>query len=278
MYSSFILDVEKASYPALTAEQVVIYSDTTLTVYLKKSEVDVTFKLLDINTGEVFWGAGVTFNDENRVTDTEGKVQFTAYAGTYNYAIDKLYYQDEIGTVSVQSDTTLYIYLTRTHADIKFWLKEGIAPVDNALVKVNGDSLITTTLGRALFKELPVTANYHYSVMKEGYAEQEGDVYLTTDTTLQIAMYSNPAGTEIIVDRSEIICWPNPADDFVNFSFPGNHSDLTIRITDMLGNEIDKTIVYDNFYSLDVKKIAPGMYLFEILSGETRTIGRFIKN
>jgi hypothetical protein len=278
MYSSFILGVEAALYPPLNAKQVVIYSDTTLTVYLSKAEVDVTFKLLDINTGETFWGARVTFNDENGVTDIEGEVAFTTIAGTYNYAIDKLYYQNKTGTVSVQSDTTLYFYLTRTHADIKFWLKEGTAPVDNALVKVNGDSLITTTLGMALFRELPVSANYHYQVIKEGYAGEEGDIYLTTDTTLQIAMNANTAGMEIITDRNKIICWPNPAKDFLNFSFPGNYSDPTIRIRDILGNEIERTMVNDDFYSLDVQKLPPGMYMFEILSGESRTIGRFIKN
>lgn len=81
---------------------------TLLTVYWRKAEVDVTFKLVDISTGGTFWGARVTFNSEKGVTDTTGEVQFTTNAGTYNYDIDKLYYQHETGTVSVQSDTTLY--------------------------------------------------------------------------------------------------------------------------------------------------------------------------
>jgi mannan endo-1,4-beta-mannosidase len=278
MYSSFILGVEAAIYPPLKAKQVVIYSDTTLTVYLRKAEVDVTFKLLDINTGETFWGARVTFNDENGVTDTAGEAEFRTIAGTYNYAIDKLYYRQETGTVSVQSDTTLYFYLTRTHADIKFWLKEGIAPVDNALVMVNGDSLTTATLGMALFRELPVSANYHYQVIKEGYAGKEGDIYLTTDTTLQISMDANTSGKEIIPAGSKILCWPNPAKDFVNFSIPGNYSDPLIRITDIVGNEIERIIIYDDFYRMDVKDLPPGMYLLEIMGSEIRTIGRFIKN
>ena len=87
---SFILSVEKELTFPVGPKQIVISSDTTITIYLTSKEFDVTIKLSDKNTLDVFWGVNVTFGSETKVTDDQGEVTFTVYEGNYEYLIDKL--------------------------------------------------------------------------------------------------------------------------------------------------------------------------------------------
>ena len=88
--------------------------------------------------------------------------------------------------------------LSRTHADVKIRLKEGTTPVNNVMVKLGEDSLLSSSLGLAKFLQLPIGQTYSYIATRENYVTKEGDFYLLTDTTIDVSMQlTSSVGFEI---------------------------------------------------------------------------------
>jgi hypothetical protein len=100
--------------------------------------------------------------------------------------------------------------LVQTHADAKFRLKEGTTPVNMAMVKVDADSMLTNSLGIALFNDLPVSVEYAYTITRDGYIWTEGSFYLTRDTTNDVAMDRRTSVNEPVYNGLRTTCWLNP--------------------------------------------------------------------
>jgi len=256
----------------------VIFSDTVITIYLTSNEFDVTIRLQDKNTLDVFRGATVTLGAETEVTDANGEAFFTVYEGSYDYLINKSSYLEETGTITIHSDTTVNFYLTQVMAYVKFWLTEGSAPVNDAMVRINGDSLITTTLGLAHFRQLPLSLNYTYFITKPGYYDETGELYLTADTSLYIIMEPWSASTEEFPDNKSIHIWPNPVRDFLYCTVPDVCSEQTVRITDLVGTEVYNQRIDNISFSIDVNDFAPGIYLLRLYSSKMQISRIFVKN
>ena len=161
-------------------------------------QFNVTFKVSNHLTLQPLWGAGVTFDSLTQSTGGTGETVFTKEAGSYSYTIEMPSFQGDTGTVSVHSDTTFFIYLVQTHATVKFRLKNGTSPVNGATVTVGEQSLVSNSLGMATFSQLPVSAEYSYTISKTGFNDETGSFYLTTDTTIDVVM-----GLKTAVDPAE---------------------------------------------------------------------------
>jgi hypothetical protein len=237
VYNSFYLSIEDANYQNMPEKQMVIYSDTSFTIKLERNNYNVSFLLFDERDGKAFWGVNVTLGQQTKVTDIEGRVDFTVPSGEHEYYIDKLSYQNEEGILNIQSDTTIEFDLERTHANIKFKLKEDGTPVNDAWVKLENDSVLSTALGIANFKQLAVNNNYSYSIHKEGYKSVESQLILSDDTTLSVEMTKAPSSLRDTEPEREFHFWPNPANDEIYCYFRTTESTI-LRITDMKGREL----------------------------------------
>jgi len=275
---SFLLNIEKEGYIPYNQKQILIFSDTTLSVYLSLDLVNVTIKLVDQEDSEPFWGVNVTLGPESEITDTEGEAYFTIPPGDIDYHFNKTSYQEEQGTIPITSDTTIIFLLIRTHANLRFDLKEDITPVNNALVIVNGDSVLSNAIGLALFNQLPAAANYNYSITKDGYIQKEGDLFLATDTTIQILMQTHGTSTEKISNNESFKFWPNPVRDILYIHIPENYNEKTIKITDITGYDIHYQKIDQDLTKIDVKQYQVGIYIINIYSNEGQTFRLFIKN
>ena len=274
---SFVLSVEREFYNPVERKQIVVYSDTTITILLTKQILNVTIKLFDNSTLDVFYGVVVTLGSQKKHTDADGEADFMIPEGSYDYSIFKTSYQQEQGTLTITSDTIISFYLIRTHAYAKFTLQDGTTPVTNALVILNEDSLITNSLGIAFFSQLPVSSDYNYLIIKRGYDQETGNFYLITDTTIQISMHAYPLNVELPVDKENLKCWPNPVLDHLFLLVPGIFADKTLRITDLMGKEVHYRKVDHNLISINVKNYPSGVYILKILSGERQFTEIFIK-
>jgi len=163
-------------------------------------------------------------------------------------------------------------------AYVKFWLKEDIAPVNNATVRINGDSLITTALGLAHFRQLPVSVNYNYRISKTGYYDETGELYLAGDTSLDITMEQWFTNTEYFPDGKSMRLWPNPARDFLYCIVPDIFFDQTLRITSLVGNEVYNQKIGNLSFSIDIKGYPPGVYLLRLFSSDMQVTRIFVKN
>jgi hypothetical protein len=150
----------KENYYPYTERIGIINTDTTLRIPIAPYQYSVTFQLQDVRTHETFWGVNVYFDNINVVTDDDGSVNYLVPSGTYDYLIDKVSYENDSGSVSIDRDTTFIVYLTRTEAYMKFRLKEGTKPINKAFVSIGSDSIESNNLGISLFSEMPVNKEY----------------------------------------------------------------------------------------------------------------------
>ncbi|HKJ78107.1 MAG TPA: T9SS type A sorting domain-containing protein, partial [Prolixibacteraceae bacterium] len=175
-----------------------VYSDTTFTIALDSAEViyDVNIHISDEATGESLSAVNVTLGDKDQTTGVEGALAFKLNPGSYAVDINKTKYSPVQTDFLVQSDTTFLIALTRSHANIKFRIKEGSTPVNDALVIFNGDTLYTSALGFCTFRTVGINKAYSYSVEHEFFKTYEDRVEVSDDTTLNLQLEKTVANIE----------------------------------------------------------------------------------
>jgi mannan endo-1,4-beta-mannosidase len=262
----FVLNIEDENYIPVKNHVFSISSDTSLNYNLVWKGYNVVFTLMDSKTLEKFWGVPITFGTQTEVSDIDGRAIFFVDTGFYDYIINKISYKIETGSLIVVNDTSLNFYLEQLSAYAKFRLKDGITPVDNAVVKINSDSLVSNAIGIAQFKELPLDILYPYSITKEGYLPFAGEFYLSHDTVIDVSLEKNTLGTGKPGNLDNFKVWPNPATDFLHCSFPPECISSTFIITDMLGNKLYTTSVKETELTLSLQNFQPGAYILRVIS------------
>ncbi len=274
------ISIETDNYKGFLNRQLTIYSDTTLTFYVVSPELKVTLVIQDEKTGQLFSGARVTLGSMIGVTNDAGEAHFNGYGGSYEFLIEKTSYFNQSGDLSLSSDTTVYFYLKRSDAFIKFRLKEETQPVNNAFVVLNNDTLFSTSLGLATFRELPVDSYYDYLISKDEYEVITGQIYLEKDTTIELQMSLLPTWAFFQKIDKTIKIWPNPADDFINVSFSTKlNKNSTIQIFDLTGKCIETYIYTENIPLLiDIRTLKAGSYIVGIYNEKKILSSIFKKN
>jgi beta-mannanase len=264
------VNIYKENYKEFQNRQLTIYTDTTLIYYLVSPILNVKFIVQDEKTGELFNGLKVTLGSMIAVSNEIGEVFFNVYGGEYDYLIEKNSYFNQSGIISLSSDTTHYFYLTRSDAQVKFRLLEELQPVNNVLVVLNNDTLISTSLGLATFKNLPVETHYEYMISKAGYHIVSGNLYLHNDTTIELQMALLPTSVFLPANDKKVMAWPNPANDVLYVSvIPELKDDVAISIFDLDGKCLKKYITkWVNPLSIEISAIIPGNYILVIKKDE----------
>ena len=276
--SLLILNFNKENFYPLSNQQLSVYSDTTITFYLTPLEFDITIAVRDDQTEDVLVGAPVTFNGNTKVTNNIGETYFEAYEGEFSYSIEKNSYTNESGNLIVQSDSTYTIYLTRSSAYIKFRLKYGTTPINNATVILNNDTLISTSLGIAKFANIAVQEEYKYMIYKDGYSDVADTLHLTNDTTINVSM-TYPTQANFVEKSGDFKIWPNPVSNEIHFQIPENWSNIYAEILNLQGS-ILKSVQLENSNQSTIllNEIPDGIYLLKIFSSEEQINKLFIKS
>ncbi len=273
-----ILNFEKDDFYPITNRQLSVYSDTTLTFYLTPHNRSVTIVPHDIETEETFVGVPVIFNSETQITNSAGETYFTAYNGEFDYLIKKSSYIEKAGRITVLSDSIYHFYLERSSAYIKFRLKIGTTPVNNATVILNGDTLISTSIGIAKFNNLPVKEEYKYFIYKDGFSDVSDTFYLSTDTTINIQM-TYPTEAVLIDENRNFKIWPNPVNNEIHFRIPENWNNIYAEILNLQGGILKSVqIENSNQSTILLNEIPNGIYILKIYSSEKHVNKLFIKS
>jgi hypothetical protein len=259
---------EKDHYSLAGSSDFHVVSDTLLTLYAKKNLYLVKCEVIERHVEMGIWGIRVTMGDESRVTSNLGTVYFEIPYGAYLLTMNDPAYSAVYETVEIQSDTTFRFVLEPLLADIKFRLYEGTTPVNNAQIILQTDTLYSSTLGIATFRDQATDSTYSYAVKKDGYKTLEGKLCLRKDTILDIQMEKGSA-VFIRTHFSGIRIWPNPATQQVHFSGIPYLQDYSAILTDLRGSIIRKTEgVGEEINTLDIQFLDPGVYLLRIVSKE----------
>ena len=274
------VQIEKKFYKSISTQQFNIFNDTMLTYYLTPDKYKVTIAVSDNQTGNFFLGTPVSLNNEIQITNEKGETYFEVFQGCYDYLIEKNSFQNESGMLSIKSDTVFHFKLIRNIGSIKFKLFEGTnTPLNNATVILNTDTLISTSLGIANFKNLEINNSYNYLIIKEGYNDFSGmlELYGDTTVTLKIEPYStlvseNPESVKIKI-------WPNPASKTLKVKLPVSYNECTIEIQNLKGVSIKKFYPGNQAeYELPVSDIPAGIYLLKLITEQNQIIQTFVKN
>jgi len=260
--------IERDFYKNLSGT-LTVNSDTIFTFQLTRN-LNVKVVIEDENTNEPLVGSRVTLGSSEEATNELGEVLFKLPPGDYEYFIQKNSYHNqngiENGIVTINSDTTLSFQLSRASAFIKFYVKEELTPVNNAIIIVNGEKLVTSSLGLVTFRELPVSESYDYLIQKSGYRNLSGSIYLEKDTTLNLQMEAYPTAFRNIEDKKGIRIWPNPAHDEINCQILDGYHFSQVQIIDLNGKVFKiYNIVNENTIRINLIDIPAGFYLLKMI-------------
>lgn len=122
------------------------------------------------------------------LTNIPGEAVFALAPGSHDFMISKSGYLTIDTSLNILSDINIFIHLKPSKAWIKFRVLDGLSPLYNAFVALNGDSKQTNTLGIAAFEGLDIYNTYEYSVGLAGFETQNGSVILKNDTTVFITL------------------------------------------------------------------------------------------
>lgn len=189
---------EKRHFETKNFSSLSVYSDTAFTLSLDSAEVfyNVTFQVKDETDDKPLSAVTIGLNELVQSTGTEGELSFSVNPGNYTVQFLKDNYFNLDSVFAIQSDTTFVVTLKRSHGEVKFRLKNGSQPVNNALVVFNGDSLYTSALGFCTFRSVPVNNEYDFHIEREFFKTYEGSLTVTNDTTLTVQVEKTVANVE----------------------------------------------------------------------------------
>jgi arylsulfatase A-like enzyme len=269
----FGYEISAAGYDPFTGT-VKILNDTLVMVYVGEPYMEVNVRVVNYYTGRGVVNSRVSMNRIEKMSDGEGLAIFTLKAGTFLLNLDHDTYLGITDTVHVESDTGFVYRLEPSHAVLKFWLKEGNAPVIGASVTLDTDMIVTNALGMSTFQNVPTGISYPYSLEKEGYELVSGEVFPLTDTTIIFQMNRTPS---VFMDDPgfRFKVYPNPASGKVNIELPGNRPFL-LSLFSGTGQILYLERIGSSRYTLDCSMFGSGIYFIKLQSGGHSVTRKFL--
>lgn len=254
---SAVLSLVGATLPSFQDEQV--------SNQLPDNLFEIRLHLSDSHTGASLTGVKVSTASEEDVSGSDGIVSFSLYAGLRAFDMEAFNYLEEQVSCEVESDTLLKIIMERSHARVKFRLRDGAQPVNKAEVEMNSETLVSDQLGQCLFSSVPVRVSTAYMVRRENYMSVEGSVELLGDTTILLQMEKSISGQDFFrTSGNGLKIFPNP---FVESLFIQGEGQMLIAIEmlDLTGKSIVMMHVGSSAQVLNLPAgTAPGIYLLKV--------------
>lgn len=257
---SFI--IQKDDYLGV-ADSFDLEADTSFSFSLLKIKGDVTFRLsgsdAPVNKAEVVAGSDTLYSNSS------GMVRFQSlpFDNRVEYSISKEGYKSAGGSFIFNYDTTLNIHLFETHVDIKFHVLYDGNDLENALVILVGDTLLTGPDGLAIFRDIPADHEYQYFLEAVDFIKISGNLWAIEDTVIETEM--TPTGIPAEDPGLGISVYPNPAGDFV---FVTSYRLLDeARIINLMGEQMLCRKINSHSLNLDISGLPKGMYFMVVEVG-----------
>ena len=200
---SYELQMEKDFLDPVN-QQINIESDTLIELLLDSAEYQVSISVKDKRDGSAISFADVFVKDQNVQTGWEGNTTIDLYAGWKSISIRKFNYYDFTEEYEIVSDTILEISMERSHAKVKFMVRNEKQPLADALIVLEEDSLYTNALGYSTFESVPVNTTFEYYAEREYYFKSSGSNSVSTDTSIEIQMQKSVANVEFLLSAENV--------------------------------------------------------------------------
>ena len=232
--------------------------------------LSLRFIIADLKTKNRLAGITITIDTTVLETNMKGETIFALDPGEYHYTISGQDYIPIDSAIVLESDTSLSHLIRSSIAYIKFRISEGISPVYQAVINLDGEFKQTNSIGLALFEDLEVYREYPLSISKYGYYKLLDTIYLTADTILEY--------TIDLMSAAERLTW----EGLSIFPVPASHqlvleSDGIMKVCQLIS--ITGAVVYESKinsrrYTVKLSGLNQGIYTIRVKYSNGSEINR----
>ena len=275
-YNQYSIEVQLENGWSQLFEDIEIFSDTVITLYVAEPKYSISVEVTNVITGETIYESSVQIDEFEKLTDSDGFARFSIPERKYKITVDHPNYSLISDSVSITKDTVLFFQLSPAFSTIKFRLREGTTPVNEAKISVTDTFEITNNLGIAYFRDWPAYSNYQYTVEKENYITLEDELFLVNDTTINLQI--ERLGTFIdSKNESELVFWPNPFQSELFFR-TGQNSKNKFSILNSTGKLIQEFYLQSNEKKrINTKSWQSGIYFLRNHSKKNPSVFKIVK-
>lgn len=273
IYGNYSYSTLIEAYSNIIDENILIHKDTIYSISLEQNLYSFQLNVSELETEKPMSGVGVNIYDEEHITDINGHAEFSLPLGTHLMSLSKTDYRSIDTMVNIPDEMNISLVMEKISATLKVQLKRNTTPVNNAVVKVGNDSLITNSLGMVTFYELTLNMIYDISAYRDDYNQVSFPFEHLKDTTIIIQMVK--LGFADHNDINHVMIYPNPVNDKLNIETKWSKFDA--RITDANGSLLMLKSIHENIYEMDISFLAPGIYILHLNTKQDHQTFKIIK-
>lgn len=274
--SPFRIKTLDPHYELIKYENYSISSDTIITLHLVWKGYTVRFTIKDNLSVTPIRGAKIQFGDQSQVTDPDGSAEFTFKGAGTDFTINKLLYRSETGILDIYSDTTIIISLVRIAIEVKFRLKDGSAPLNEARVIIGSDTLVSNTIGTVVYKSLIPCLSYLYFIQRDGYIPVSGEFNTCNDTVIDLNLQKDISGTIRKPSPDDLKVIQDPLTRTITVATSPGLIRYPFRISDLTGSIVYNGRISGPEMQIDLGRLVPGLYFLSVYVPGHNLCQRFV--
>ncbi len=187
---------------------------------------------------------------------------------------------DVKGLISPSGDNDYYRFVITTGGTATITLTTLPADYDIRLYSSNGTTQLAISQNGSTTSET-ITRTYTagtYFVRVYGYQNANNATNCYT-LRVQLGTAAVPDAPVVSADKAKLVLFPNPANDKLTVYIAGHDQQKTIEIFNINGQRVYTTRQFDNTATLNINKLAKGMYLMKVSDADGLIISqeKFIK-
>jgi hypothetical protein len=249
-----------------------VTSDLTQEVILTEGTAEYLVEFTVTDGTNAISGATITFDNQQGITDTNGKYIFTeaGYGLNKKFVVSKELYFQHTDSLDVNNNLEIPVALTLEKYSVVFNITSntnsqsliGVQVLFNNTVKITGAN------GTVTFSNITPQDAMPYSITKADYEPITGTLDLAENKTLNIAMSVISAVNDNYSDLISI--FPNPTSGLLTIHLSNVANEFgngTIEITTILGQKIlNKTILISENVDeiIDLSDQPDGIYFLQL--------------
>jgi len=151
---------------------------------------------------------------------------------------------------------------------------DGIDPISGALVTFNDAHLQSNELGEAVFNEIPLGADYDYSVNMSGYNSVGGQMDVNDHVQLEVVLNISTAVAKNTM--SDILVYPNPSDGVFSLLQGSIAASMHYELFNVSGLRVQKGVFEKSLNKIDMSMLPEGVYILRLVWNHNERIMKLV--
>lgn len=219
------INASLSGYYSTKVENINITNDTVITLNLKPRNYKAYIYLKDSVTRTPIRGAKITINGRIIRTSNSGLASFNLPYGLNEMEISASDYSDQKKYIDVKSNGDINTFITKDFSEVKFIIKHNGQYFKDLDILLNNITLTTSSLGTALFKEVPVLKPLLYQLSDSEKIWKTDTASFYNDTTISIDLRPT---SNIDIKHQVLQIFPNPTKTHLFLSGVADNTQYTI--------------------------------------------------